>query len=148
MCIRDRAGELIDFYNLNDDVDPIVTPAYPEAPLEYKQYLITFLTDLLSNLKSPTATSTSFSKFGIKLIVYGGCLEMARYSGLGITEANSILYDAFRITDGDGADLEAFYEADVYKRQASYSPVSINSRFSRSSLPSSSALSATRTCLP
>ena len=107
----DKAGELIDFYNLNDDVDPIVTPAYPEAPLEYKQYLITFLTDLLSNLKSPTATSTSFSKFGIKLIVYGGCLEMARYSGLGITEANSILYDAFRITDGDGADLEAFYEA-------------------------------------
>ena len=28
-----------------------------------------------------------------------------------MSEANSLLYDAFKITDGDKADLEAFYEA-------------------------------------
>ena len=107
----DKAEDLVRFYNLNDNIEPIMTPAYPEAPIEYKQYVISYLSELLSNIQSQTTLQNSFSRLGVKLLVYGGCLELARYSGLSISEANSILYDAFKIIDGDKADLEAFYEA-------------------------------------
>lgn len=53
----------------------------------------------------------SFTRLGIKLIVYGGCLELSRYCGLIISEANSLLNESFKILDGDKADLSAFYEA-------------------------------------
>lgn len=107
----DRAEQLVRLYNLGDEGDPVMTPAYPEAPLEYKQYMISFLSELLSNIQSHTVLTGGFSKLGVKLLVYGGTLEMARYSGLRLPEANSVLYEAFRITDGANADLEAFYEA-------------------------------------
>ncbi len=106
-----RAKELVTLYNLNDSINPDTTPAYPEAPLEYKHYIISFLTELLAKIRSDSALQTRFSKLGIKLIVYGGCLEMARYSGLTLSETNSVLYEAFQILDGKDADLEAFYEA-------------------------------------
>ncbi len=106
----DKAEYLIRAYNLNDK-DPIIATAYPEAPLEYKQYVISYLSDLISHIQSQSALQNSFSRLGVKLLVYGGCLELARYSGLTMSEANSLLYDAFKITDGDKADLEAFYEA-------------------------------------
>ena len=107
----DRAEYLIRAYNLNSDKDPVVASAYPEAPLEYKQYIVSFLSELISHIQSPNAMLSSFSRFGLKLIVYGGCLELARYSGLNMPEANSVLFDALKIIDGDKADLEAFYEA-------------------------------------
>ncbi|MBE6448003.1 MAG: hypothetical protein E7018_01730 [Alphaproteobacteria bacterium] len=106
-----KADELIRAYNLNSDKDPVVTPAYPEAPIEYKQYIVSFLSDLLSQLESQTVMLNRFSRLGLKLLVYGGCLELARYSGLTMAEANSVLYDALKIIDGKSADLEAFYEA-------------------------------------
>ena len=106
----DKAEYLIKAYNLNDK-DPIIATAYPEAPLEYKQYVISYLSELISHIHSQSALQNSFSRLGIKLLVYGGCLELARYCGLTMSEANSLLYDAFKITDGDKADLEAFYEA-------------------------------------
>ncbi len=106
----DKAEYLIKAYNLNDK-DPILATAYPEAPLEYKQYIISYLSDLISHIHSQSALQNSFSRLGIKLFVYGGCLELARYCGLTMSEANSLLYDAFKIIDGDKADLEAFYEA-------------------------------------
>lgn len=106
----DKAEYLIKAYNLNDK-DPIIATAYPEAPLEYKQYIISYLSDLISHIHSQSALQSSFSRLGIKLLVYGGCLELARYCGLTMSEANSLLYDAFKIVDGDKADLEAFYEA-------------------------------------
>jgi len=106
-----KAEELVALYNLNDNISPNMTPAYPEAPLEYKQYVISFLSELLTNIKSQSALQTKFSKFGIRLIVYGGCLEMARYSGLNLSEANSVLYEAFQVLDGKDADLESFYDA-------------------------------------
>ncbi len=106
-----RAEELVSLYNMNDEVSPNMTPVYPEAPLEYKQYVISFLSELLMNIKSQSALQTKFSKFGIRLIVYGGCLEMARYSGLNLSEANSVLYEALQVLDGKDADLESFYDA-------------------------------------
>ena len=54
---------------------------------------------------------TVFTRLGIKLVVYGGCLELSRYCGLIISEANSLLYESFKILDGDNPDLQAFYEA-------------------------------------
>lgn len=107
----DKAEYLIKAYNLNSDKEPLVAPAYPEAPLEYKQYVVSFLSEVVSHIQSPTVMQNRFSRLGVKLLVYGGCLELARYSGLTMPEANSILYDAFKITDGNAADLEAFYEA-------------------------------------
>lgn len=106
----DQAEYLIKAYNINNS-DPITAPAYPEAPIEYKHYIISFLSEMLSKLKSPTVLQDSFNRLGVKLLVFGGCLELARYSNLTMPEANSLLYDAFKITDGEKADLEAFYEA-------------------------------------
>lgn len=106
-----RADRLIKLYNLNDDTDPVITPVFPEAPYEYKQYMISFLSELLSNIRSHTTLKNRFSRLGVKLLVYGGCLEMARQNRLKLAEANTLLYEAFKITDGKNADLEAFYEA-------------------------------------
>ncbi len=107
----EKAQNLVKAYNINSDLSNLKTSAYPEAPIEYKQYLIYFLSEILSNLNVQSALQNSFSKLGVKLLVFGGCLELARYGGLKLSEANSILYDAFKITDGDKADLEEFYEA-------------------------------------
>ena len=107
----DRAQSLVKAYNINSDITNLKTSTYPEAPLEYKQYLIYFLSEILSNLNVRSALQNQFSRLGVKLLVFGGCLELARYGGLKMSEANSILYDAFKITDGDKADLEEFYEA-------------------------------------
>ncbi len=106
-----HAEELVALYDMNDRINPEMASAYPEAPLEYKQYVISFLSELLLNIKSQSALQTRFSKFGIRLIMYGGCLEMARYSGLNLSEANSLLYEALQVLDGKEADLEDFYEA-------------------------------------
>lgn len=107
----EKAQSLVKAYNINSDLTNLKTSAYPEAPLEYKQYLIYFLSEILSNLNVRSALQNQFSRLGVKLLVFGGCLELARYGGLKMTEANSILFDAFKITDGDKADLEEFYEA-------------------------------------
>ncbi len=107
----DKTESLLDLYNLNDEVDPIVTPIFPEASAEYKQYIVNFLSDVIGKIKSDILLKSSFSKFGVKLIVYGGCLEVAKYSGLNISEANSLLYEALKLIDGEDADLESFYEA-------------------------------------
>ncbi len=106
----ERAQSLVRAFNINSDLRNLQTSAYPEAPLEYKQYLIYFLSEILSNLNVRSALQNSFSRLGVKFLVFGGCLELARYGSLKMSEANSILYDAFKITDGDDADLEAFYE--------------------------------------
>ena len=107
----EKAQSLVKAYNINSDLSHLKTSAYPEAPLEYKQYLIYFLSEILSNLNVRSALQNTFSRLGVKLLVFGGCLELARYGGLTINEANSILFEAFKITDGDKADLEKFYEA-------------------------------------
>ena len=62
-------------------------------------------------METGTSLHDSFTRLGIKLIVYGGCLELSRYCGLIISEANSLLNESFKILDGDKADLSAFYEA-------------------------------------
>lgn len=106
-----RAENLIQAYNINSDKEPITASAYPEAPIEYRQYIISFLSELISHLDTSTPMQNRFSRLGIKLLVFGGCLELARYSGLTMSEANSVLFDALKIIDGNSADLEAFYEA-------------------------------------
>ncbi len=107
----DHAKTLVKAYNINGNPQKMVAGSYPDAPLEYKQYLVYYLSEILSNLNVRTALQKQFSRMGVKLLVFGGCLELARYGGLKLTEANSILYEAFRIIDGQDTDLEKFYEA-------------------------------------
>lgn len=109
--IYTKAESIIKWYNLNDEIEPAVAPVFPEAPLEYKKYIVSFLTEIVSQVDSASYLQDSFSKLGVKLIVYGGCFELSRHSGLRLSQANSLLYEAFKILDGDKTDLEAFYEA-------------------------------------
>lgn len=107
----DHAKTLVKAYNVNGNPKTMVAGSYPDAPIEYKQYLVYYLSEILSNLNVRTALQTQFSRMGVKLLVFGGCLELARYGGLKITEANSILYEAFRVIEGQDVNLENFYEA-------------------------------------
>lgn len=106
-----KADAIIRRYNLNDQFSETIAPAYPEAPLEYKRYIVDFLSQIISHLDTHVSMKDNFTRLGVKLVVYGGCLELSRYSGLILSEANSLLYEAFQIIDGDKADVEAFYEA-------------------------------------
>lgn len=103
-----KAEAIIRRYNLNDEYEEAIAPIYPEAPLEHKRYIIEFLTQILGSLDANTSLHDSFTRLGIKLVVYGGCLELSRYCGLIISEANSLLYESFKILDGDNPDLQAF----------------------------------------
>lgn len=106
----DRAKSLVKAFNINSDLKNLKTSAFPEAPLEYKHYLVYYLSEILFNLNVREAVQNQFSRLGIKFLVFGGCLELGRYGNLTMNEANSVLYDAFKIIDGKDADLEEFYE--------------------------------------
>lgn len=106
-----KAEAIIRRYNLNDEYEEAIAPTYPEAPLEHKKYIVEFLTQVLGNLDSSIPLHDSFTRLGVKLVVYGGCLELSRYCGLIISEANSLLYESYKIIDGENPDLAAFYEA-------------------------------------
>ncbi len=107
----DKAAAIVHYYNLNDNFDDAITPVFPEAPLEHKRYIVDFLTEIIGGLDAEISLHDRFTKLGIKLVVYGGCMELARYCGLVISEANSLLYEAYKILDGNNPDLAAFYEA-------------------------------------
>ncbi len=106
----DKANLLVKAFNINSDLRNLKTSSYPEAPIEYKHYLIYYLSEILSNLDVQNALQNQFSRLGVKFLVFGGCLELGRYGSLTLNEANSILFDAFKIIDGENADLEEFYE--------------------------------------
>ncbi len=106
-----RATSLMHNYNLNDDGQEVLVPAFPEAPLEYKEYIIDYLSQILNNLDSNIRLTDSFNRLGVELVVYGGCLELSRYGHLVWAEANSLLYESFKILEGDHVDLSAFYDA-------------------------------------
>lgn len=106
-----RATNLMGNYNLNDDGKEVIVPVFPEAPLEYKEYIIDYLTQILNNMSPEINLKDSFNRLGVKLIVYGGCLELAKYGHLVWAEANTLLYEAIKILDGEQVDLQAFYDA-------------------------------------
>lgn len=106
----EKAENIIKLYQLNDEYETSIAPSFPEASLDQKRYIVEFLKDILSNLNSKSMFQDSFSTLGVKLIVYGGCLELSRYCKLRISEANSLLFEAFKILDGHEVDLEAFYD--------------------------------------
>lgn len=106
----DKANSIIKLYHMNE-YEPSLAPAWPEAPNEYKHYIVDFIREIMANIDSQTMFEDTFSKLGIKLVVYGGSMELSRYCGLKITEANSLLFEAFKILDGENVDLEAFYDS-------------------------------------
>lgn len=107
----DKADAIIQIYNLNDSYEPTLAPAFPEAPAEFKRSIVDYMSQIISNLDGEVNISDNFNRLGLKLIIYGGVLELSRYNGLSITHANSMLHEAFGILDGEIADVEAFYEA-------------------------------------
>ena len=106
-----KADYIYKLYNINDKIEDGVTPSFPEATPEYKAYVVSFLSEIMTQAESKTAFKNSFSRLGLKLIIYGGCLELARYGGLKFSHANSLLLVAFEIVDGKKIDLVKFYEA-------------------------------------
>lgn len=106
-----RATSLMKGYTLNDDGTEVITPSFPDAPLEYKEYIIDYLSQVLNNLDPQIKLNDGFNRLGVELIVYGGCLELSRYGRLVWAEANSLLYEAFKILEGSHVDLQAFYDA-------------------------------------
>lgn len=106
----DKANNIIKLYHMNE-YEPSLAPGWPEAPNEYKHYIVDFIREIMANIDSKTMFEDTFSKLGVKLVVYGGSMELARFGGLKITEANSLLFEAFKILDGDNVDLEAFYDS-------------------------------------
>lgn len=107
----DKADAIIQNYNLNDSYEPTLAPAFPEAPAEFKRSIVDYMSQIISNLDGEINIADNFNRLGVKLIIYGGVLELSRYNGLSITHANSMLHEAFSILDGDVGDVEAFYEA-------------------------------------
>lgn len=107
----DKADAIIQIYNLNDNYEPSLAPAFPEAPAEFKRSIVDYMSQIISNLDGEIDISDAFNRLGVKLIIYGGVLELSRYNGLSITHANSMLHEAFSILDGNIGDVEAFYEA-------------------------------------
>lgn len=106
----EKAEAIEKLYHLND-TEPSIVQSWPEAPLEYKQYIVDFIKQVMDELDSGSKFEDSFSRLGIKFIVFGGCMELSRYVGLKISQANSLLFEAFKILDGEDVDLEAFYES-------------------------------------
>ena len=106
-----KAEDIISLYNLTDKYQHVSSPSVPEASLEDKKYIVQFLAHVVSALDRTDGIKGSFSKFGVKLVIYGGCMELSRIERLSIGEANSLLYEAFRIIDGSRVDVDAFYEA-------------------------------------
>ena len=106
-----KAATLLTFYNLNDNGKEVIVPVFPEAPVEYKQYIIDYLTQILNNLNPKIKISDSFNRLGVELVIYGGCLQLARYGHLMWAEANSLMYEAFKVLCGEQVDLQAFYDA-------------------------------------
>lgn len=106
-----KAETIIRLYNLNDEFEAEVVPSFPEADIEFKRYIVDYLSAVISNLDTSTPLNDDFNRLGLKLLIYGGCMELSRYRGLNIAEANSLLYEAFNLLDGKNSDVGAFYEA-------------------------------------
>ena len=106
-----RAANLMNNYNLNDNGREVIVPVFPEASLEYKQYIIEYLSQVLNNLDTKIKLSDGYNRLGVELVIYGGCLELSRYGRLSWAEANSLLYEAFKVLEGDSVDLQVFYDA-------------------------------------
>ena len=106
-----KAQNIFRLYNINENLDPSVIPTYPEADLEDKHYIVDFLSNVIANLDSNTSLNDDFNRFGVKLVIFGGCMELARFRRLNIAQANSLLNEAFSILDGKNYEVAEFYEA-------------------------------------
>lgn len=78
----DKADAIIQNYNLNDSYEPTLAPAFPEAPAEFKRSIVDYMSQIISNLDGEINIADNFNRLGVKLIIYGGVLELSRYNGL------------------------------------------------------------------
>ena len=106
-----KAQRILQIYNIDEQLEPGVIPTYPDADIEDKHYIINFLSNIIANLDSKTPLNDDFNRFGIKLVLFGGCMELARIKKLNIAEANSLLNEVFSVLDGKNSEVSEFYEA-------------------------------------
>ena len=90
--VFDKADAIIRLYNLNDEYSKELMPTYPEADIEDKRHIVEFLSMLIAQLDNQSLLSDDFNRLGLKLLVFGGSMELARYNHLKMGEANSLLY--------------------------------------------------------
>jgi len=107
--IYSSAETVVSLYKVNDNVNPSISPV-EEIPIEYRRYIINFLTQLMDSLDDDIKISDNYRRLGIRFIIFGGCLGIANYINLNLAQTNAMLYEAFTIIDGK-ADVDAFYEA-------------------------------------
>ncbi|MFV0627365.1 MAG: hypothetical protein ACK5N8_08465 [Alphaproteobacteria bacterium] len=105
-----RALEILSVYDLNTEQFP-VAPVARNVSFENKQEIVSFLSYVVSVVDQQVLTD-NFLKLGLRFILYGACIELAKYRGLSFAQANALLFEAFGVIDGeDNVDLEDFYEA-------------------------------------
>lgn len=111
-----KADAIFRLYSLNSDVDPDIAPTLPEAKIEDKKKIVEFLGHIISGVDSTISLTDDFNRLGLRFLIYGGSMELARVHKLNIAEANSLLYEAFCVIDGKEADISRFYAArNTYK---------------------------------
>ncbi len=106
-----KADAIVRLYNLNSGMAADVVPSFPEADMKYKRKIVEFLSQMIAHMDSRISISDDFNRLGLRFLVYGACMELARYNKLNIAQANSLLHEAFSIIDGKEANVAAFYEA-------------------------------------
>ena len=106
-----KADAIVRLYNLNSGMAADVVPSFPEADMKYKRKIVEFLSQMIAHMDSRISISDDFNRLGLRFLVYGACMELARYNKLNIAQANSLLHEAFSIIDGKEVNVAAFYEA-------------------------------------
>ena len=106
-----KADAIVRLYNLNAGMAADIVPSFPEAEMKDKRKIVEFLSQMIAHMDSRISISDDFNRLGLRFVVYGACMELARYNKLNIAQANSLLHEAFSIIDGKDANVAAFYEA-------------------------------------
>ena len=106
-----KVDAIVRLYNLNSGMAADVVPSFPEADMKYKRKIVEFLSQMIAHMDSRISISDDFNRLGLRFLVYGACMELARYNKLNIAQANSLLHEAFSIIDGKEVNVAAFYEA-------------------------------------
>lgn len=106
----DKALYVNSLFAINDKSNPPV-PVAVDVDIEYKNDIILFLNSIISSLHG-FRLKNDFTKLGLKFVIFGGCMELSKYSGLSLSVANALLIEAFSVIDGENnVKLEEFYEA-------------------------------------
>jgi len=94
--------------NLNDGY---ATPFEPVG-IDYTKQVLMILNKYIAVLKELKLPINNFTKFGIKLALYGSCRYLQENKNLSQAQVNTLLYEAFNMFENNNVNsLGEFYEA-------------------------------------